>query len=210
MHRSAQPSAITATIGTARAALDLAAFLRAVAITALVLATLFAARPAHAAGNGYTAEEVVGAGHEFFGTTSGALANLVERIFANYGQPNGYILGQEGAGAIVAGATFGEGALYTKNAGDHPVFWQGPSIGFDFGAEGARTMMLVYNLNSVETLYQRYAGVSGSAYAIGGLGFTVLESQGTLLVPIRTGVGARLGINVGYLKLTPQATWNPF
>jgi hypothetical protein len=71
-------------------------------------------------------------------------------------------------------------------------------------------MMLVYNLNSVEMLYQRYAGVSGSAFVVGGLGATVLESQGMVLVPIRTGVGARLGVNVGYLKLTPQATWNPF
>jgi hypothetical protein len=196
--------AMNPNIGRTMQRVCLALLLLLAAITALGTV-----RPA-AAQSAYTAEEVVGAGHEFFGATSGALATLVERIFASYGQPNGYILGQEGAGAIVAGATYGEGALYTKNAGDHEVFWQGPSIGFDFGAEGARTMMLVYNLNSIETLYQRYAGVSGSAYVIGGLGFTVLESQGVLLVPIRTGVGARLGINVGYLKLTPQATWNPF
>jgi hypothetical protein len=158
----------------------------------------------------YSGQEIVDAGHGFFGATTGGLATLIEKLFSSYGQPNGYILGQEGGGAFAVGATFGEGQLYTKNAGDHPVFWQGPSIGFDFGAEGSRTMMLVYNLNSVETLYQRYAGVSGSAFVIGGLGATVLESQGMILVPIRTGVGARLGINVGYLKLTPQATWNPF
>jgi hypothetical protein len=162
------------------------------------------------AGGGYSGAEIVDAGHQFFGTTSGALAQLVERAFANQGQPNGYILGQEGGGAIVAGLTFGEGMLYTKNAGDHQVFWQGPSLGFDFGAEGARTMMLVYNLASVDALYQRFAGVSGSAYAIGGLGMTALEARGMILVPIRTGVGARLGVNVGYLKLTPQPTWNPF
>jgi hypothetical protein len=158
----------------------------------------------------YSGQEIVDAGHGFFGATTGGLASLIEKLFSSYGQPNGYILGQEGGGAIAVGATFGEGQLYTKNAGDHPVFWQGPSIGFDFGAEGSRTMMLVYNLNSVEMLYQRYAGVSGSAFVVGGLGATVLESQGMVLVPIRTGVGARLGINVGYLKLTPQATWNPF
>jgi hypothetical protein len=158
----------------------------------------------------YSGQEIIDAGHGFFGATTGGLATLIEKLFSSYGQPNGYILGQEGGGAIAVGATFGEGQLYTKNAGDHPVFWQGPSIGFDFGAEGSRTMMLVYNLNSVETLYQRYAGVSGAAFVIGGLGATVLESQGMILVPIRTGVGARLGINVGYLKLTPQATWNPF
>jgi hypothetical protein len=158
----------------------------------------------------YSGQEIIDAGHGFFGATTGGLASLIEKLFSSYGQPNGYILGQEGGGAVAVGATFGEGQLYTKNAGDHPVFWQGPSIGFDFGAEGSRTMMLVYNLNSVETLYQRYAGVSGSAFIVGGLGATVLESQGMVLVPIRTGIGARLGLNVGYLKLTPQATWNPF
>lgn len=158
----------------------------------------------------YSGQEIVDAGHGFFGATTGGLATLIERVFSSYGQPNGYVLGQEGGGAFAVGATFGEGMLYTKNAGDHPVFWQGPSIGFDFGAEGSRTMMLVYNLNSVETLYQRYAGISGSAFIVGGIGATVLEGQGIILVPIRTGIGARLGINVGYLKLTPQATWNPF
>jgi hypothetical protein len=158
----------------------------------------------------YSGQEIIDAGHGFFGATTGGLATLIEKLLSSYGQPNGYILGQEAGGAIAVGATYGEGQLYTKNAGDHPVFWQGPSIGFDFGAEGSRTMMLVYNLNAVEMLYQRFAGVSGSAYVVGGVGATVLESQGMILVPIRTGVGARLGINVGYLKLTPQATWNPF
>jgi hypothetical protein len=158
----------------------------------------------------YSGQEIINSGHTFFGTTSGALAQLLERVFASYGQPNGYVLGQEGGGAIVAGLTFGEGMLYTKNAGDHPVFWQGPSLGFDFGAEGARTMMLVYNLSSIDALYRRFVGVSGSAYAIGGLGMTALEANGMVLVPIRTGVGARLGVNVGYLKMTPTATWNPF
>jgi hypothetical protein len=177
----------------------------------LLLVISFSNRQAQAqAAATYSGQEIVDAGHGFFGATTGSLATLIEKLFSSYGQPNGYILGQEGGGAIAVGATFGEGMLYTKNAGDHTVFWQGPSIGFDFGAEGSRTMMLVYNLNAVEMLYQRFAGVSGSAYIVGGLGATVLESQGMILVPIRTGVGARLGINVGYLKLTPQATWNPF
>jgi hypothetical protein len=180
-------------------------------LAALVLVFSFAAKEAHAQASAtYSGQEIIDAGHGFFGATTGGLATLIEKLFSSYGQPNGYILGQEGGGAIAVGATFGEGVLYTKNAGDHPVFWQGPSIGFDFGAEGSRTMMLVYNLNSVETLYQRYAGVSGSAFVVGGIGATVLESQGMILVPIRTGIGARLGINVGYLKLTRQATWNPF
>lgn len=158
----------------------------------------------------YTSQEIVDSGHQFFGSTTGGLASLVEQIFANYGMPNGYILGEEGSGAIIGGLTYGEGMLYTKNVGDHSVFWQGPSIGWDFGGQGSRTMILVYNLNSVQSLYQRYAGVAGSAYVIAGLGFTVLKNGPTLLVPVRTGVGARLGVNLGYLKLTSSPTWNPF
>lgn len=158
----------------------------------------------------YTANEVVAAGHGFFGTTSGALATAIEQIFAQYGLPNGYILGQEGAGAFVGGLTYGEGVLHTKNAGDHNVFWQGPSVGWDFGGQGARTMMLVYNLPSIGSLHGRYGGVAGSAFLVAGVGINVLKRNNVLLVPVRTGVGARLGVSVGYLKLTPTPTWNPF
>jgi hypothetical protein len=158
----------------------------------------------------YSPQEIVDTGHRFFGATSGGLATVIEKIFSQYGLPNGYVLGEEGSGAIVGGLTYGEGMLYTKNAGDHKVFWQGPSLGWDFGGNGSRTMMLVYNLDDVSHLYKRYAGVAGSAYAIAGLGFNVLKNQNVLLVPVRTGVGARLGLNLGYLKLTEQPTWNPF
>jgi hypothetical protein len=135
---------------------------------------------------------------------------VVEKIFASYGLPNGYILGAEGSGAFLGGLTYGEGTLYTKNAGDHNLYWQGPSLGFDLGGEGSRTMMLVYNLDSVDSLYDRFAGVAGSAYVVAGFGFTALKRGNMILVPVRTGVGARLGINVGYLKLTSEPTWNPF
>lgn len=158
----------------------------------------------------YTAEEIVESGHRFFGATSGGLATVVEKIFSNYGLPNGYLLGEEGSGALFGGLTYGEGTLYTKNAGDHKVFWQGPSLGWDFGGQGSRTMMLVYNLDDVGNVYHRFAGVAGSAYAVAGVGFNVLKRDNVLLVPVRTGVGARLGVNVGYLKLTEQPTWNPF
>ena len=158
----------------------------------------------------YGPQEIVDAGHRFFGSTTGGLATLVEKIFASYGLPNGYVLGEEGSGAIVGGLTYGEGTLFTKNAGDHKVFWQGPSIGWDFGGQGSRTMMLVYNMNRVDELYHRFLGVSGSAYVVAGLGFHVLKNNDVLLVPIKTGLGARLGLNVGYLKLTQQPTWNPF
>ncbi len=158
----------------------------------------------------YTAQEILDSGHHFFGTTTGGLATAVEQIFSSYGMPNGYILGEEGSGALFGGLTYGEGTLYTKNVGDHAVFWQGPSIGWDFGGQGSRTMILVYNLDSVPELYQRYGGVAGAAYLVAGVGFNVLKNGPVLLVPVRTGVGARLGVNVGYLKLTQHPTWNPF
>ncbi|AZO61491.1 MAG: DUF1134 domain-containing protein [Mesorhizobium sp.] len=158
----------------------------------------------------YTAQEIVDSGHKFFGATSGGLATVVEKVFASYGLPNGYLLGEEGSGALIGGLTYGEGTLYTKNAGDHKVFWQGPSLGWDFGGEGSRVMMLVYNLDDISSLYNRFGGVAGSAYVVAGVGFNVLQSNRVLLVPIRTGVGARLGVNLGYLKLTERATWNPF
>lgn len=179
----------------------------------LVVAAAAAAAPGAAradAAQAYSAQEIVDSGHQFFGATSGGLASLIETIFSSYGMPNGYILGEEGSGALVGGLTYGEGTLYTKNVGDHRVYWQGPSLGWDFGGQGSRTMILVYNLDSIPSLYQRYAGVAGSAYVIAGLGFTVLKHGDVLLVPVRTGVGARLGINVGYLKLTQSPTWNPF
>lgn len=158
----------------------------------------------------YTAQEIVDSGHKFFGATSGGLATVVEKIFSSYGLPNGYLLGEEGSGALIGGLTYGEGTLYTKNAGDHKVFWQGPSLGWDFGGEGSRVMMLVYNLDDVTSLYNRFGGLAGSAYLVAGVGFNVMKNNNVLLVPIRTGVGARLGVNLGYLKLTQRATWNPF
>jgi hypothetical protein len=158
----------------------------------------------------YSGNELVNAGHGFFGAASSGLATIIEKAVESHGLPNGYVLGEEASGALVAGLRYGEGTLFTKNAGDHPVFWQGPSIGWDFGGDGNRTMMLVYNLTDAQKIYRRFVGVSGSAYFIGGLGMTVLKHGDTVLVPVRTGVGARLGVNVGYLKLRNAPTWNPF
>jgi hypothetical protein len=158
----------------------------------------------------YSSNEVVDAGHRFFGSVSRGLAQIVEKAGSQWGLPNGYVLGQEAGGAVVAGLRYGEGILYTKNAGDLRVFWQGPSLGWDFGGEGARTMMLIYSLPATGAIYQRFAGLDGSAYFVGGLGMTALTADGIVVVPIRTGVGLRLGANVGYVKFTPTATWNPF
>lgn len=154
--------------------------------------------------------ELVAAGHRFFGGVSRGLATIIEKAVSQWGLPNGYVLGQEGGGAVVVGLRYGEGVLYTKNAGDLKVFWQGPSVGWDVGGEGARTMMLVYNLPATTAIYQHFAGVDGSAYFVGGFGMTVLTANRIVLVPIRAGVGVRLGANVGYLKFTERATWNPF
>lgn len=180
-----------------------------IVVSALAWTAVASVQSARAAST-YSLQEVVDSGHRFFGSTSGGIATVIERVFSQYGLPNGYVLGEEGSGAVVGGLTYGEGTLFTKNAGDFKVFWQGPSIGWDFGGQGSRTMMLIYNLASVDDLYHRYIGVSGSAYAIAGAGFHVLKRGDVLLVPIKTGVGARLGLNIGYLKLTRRPTWNPF
>jgi hypothetical protein len=186
--------------------------LNALLLTILLTVTVLATNTSAQAQSGahYSNQEVINAGHKFFGATSGNLAAAFEKAFAKYGQPNGYILGEEASGAFIGGLRYGEGFLYTKNAGDHKVFWQGPSIGWDYGADGNRTMMLVYHLPDVDTLYKRYIGVSGSAYVVGGVGVTALTRRGVHLVPIRTGVGARLGVNLGYLKLRRTPRINPF
>jgi hypothetical protein len=161
-------------------------------------------------GSQYAPGELVSTGHRFFGTVSRGLATVIEKAVGQWGLPNGYILGQEAGGAFVAGLRYGEGTLYTRNAGDRRVFWQGPSIGFDWGGEGARTMILAYQLPSTEAIYQRFAGIDGSAYFIGGFGMTALGAGEIVLVPIRSGVGLRLGASIGYLHFTRSPTWNPF
>ncbi len=158
----------------------------------------------------FSGDEIIHAGHHFFGTISRGLAEVVENATRHWGRPNGYILGQEASGAFVGGLRYGEGMMYTRNAGDLKVFWQGPSLGFDAGADGDRTMMLVYGLPAVNAVFRRFAGVDGSAYFVGGFGMTALTAANIVVVPIRSGLGARLGLNLGYLKFTAYPTWNPF
>ncbi|MBN9024391.1 MULTISPECIES: DUF1134 domain-containing protein [Kaistia] len=160
--------------------------------------------------NQYSSDELVNTGHKFFGEVSGSLATVVEHAVSKYGQPNGYILGEQGSGALFAGLRYGNGTLYTKNAGQHQVFFQGPSLGWDIGGEGSRVMMLVYNLPSINAIYSRFGGVNGSAFLVGGVGMTVLSRDDVFIVPIVSGLGARLGLNIGYLKFTDRQTWNPF
>src|SRR5215210_6015198 len=159
--------------------------------------------------------ELIASGHHFFGMASRGLAMTVEEAVRRWGEPNGYIVGQEASAAIFGGLRFGEGMLFTRNAGERRIYWQGPSLGFDLGGDGGRTMMLVYNLPATEALFgeglhTRFVGLNGSAYVVGGFGFRAAMYDEMVVVPIRTGVGARLGVNVGYLKFTPEPTWNPF
>jgi hypothetical protein len=156
--------------------------------------------------------EIIDAGHHFFGGISKGIASIVEKAADHWGEPNGYILGEEAGGAFIGGVRYGDGKLYTKDAGDSRVFWQGPTIGVDLGADGARTMMLVYNLPRKDAIYEQFNGIAGAAYFVGGLGMTALTSpdETIVVVPIRSGLGLRLGYNVGYVRFTASPTWNPF
>jgi hypothetical protein len=159
----------------------------------------------------YSPQEVINAGHRLFGKTTRGLAQAVEYVFENQGRPSAYIVGEEGAGAIIGGLRYGEGTIYYKSGIKQKIFWQGPSVGFDFGANGSRSLVLVYGSDSPRELYgRRFGGVEGSAYIVGGVGVNYQRYGNITLAPIRTGVGARLGANVGYLKYSRKPSWNPF
>ncbi|MBT3069926.1 DUF1134 domain-containing protein [Rhodomicrobium sp. Az07] len=158
----------------------------------------------------YSSGEILDAGHRFFGGVSEGLAKVIEHAFQRYGRPTGYILGEDAGGAFVAGLRYGEGTLHTKMYPTQKVYWQGPSIGYDFGAAGSKTLTLVYNLTYPGQIFERFAGVDGSAYLVGGIGITFQQHDDVILAPIRAGLGLRFGANVGYLKYTPSPTWNPF
>ena len=179
-------------------------------LACIVTGTIAVPATAQDADSQFSNSQLVDAGHKFFGRVSGGLASVLEVAVEKFGLPNGYILGEEASGAFVGGLRYGEGTLHTRNAGSHKIFWQGPSIGWDVGGDGDRVMMLVYDLPTVDHIYRRFAGVDGSAYLVAGFGMTVLSNENVYVVPVRSGVGARLGFNVGYLKFTASPTWNPF
>lgn len=158
----------------------------------------------------YTQDEVLDAAKTFFGGTSEGLAKAVERVFSEYGAPVAYIEGEEGSGAIGVGLRYGQGYLAYKGGGRGPVFWQGPSVGWDFGGNASKVFTLVYNLNRTEQLFQRFPGVEGSIYVVAGFGLNYLRSNDIVLAPIRTGVGLRAGANVGYLHFTREPSFLPF
>jgi hypothetical protein len=160
--------------------------------------------------DGYTIEEIMAASAGFFGKVSANLGAVIEHLFKNSGRPAGYILGTEGGGAFLAGLRYGKGTLYVRAGSTQKIFWHGPSLGTDVGADGSKTLFLIYRLKQPDDIYASFAGLDGSAYFVGGVGATLVTNGTVIVAPIRSGVGLRLGANIGYLRFTPHSTWNPF
>lgn len=158
----------------------------------------------------YQKDDVIAAATGVFGKGAEGIASLVEDIFRKQGEPNGYIVGREGGAALVFGLRYGSGTLYHKVEGERPVYWNGPSVGFDAGANAASTFVLVYNLYDSEDLYRRYPAGEGAAYLVGGFNASYLRRGDVVLIPIRLGVGARLGVNAGYMKFRKKRKILPF
>ena len=155
-------------------------------------------------------EEVIAIGEKFFGKVSTGIAAVLENAFSRYGNPNAYILGSESSVAFVGGYRFGAGEIHQLGLAPQDLFWKGPSLGFDFGLDGNRVMMLIYNLPDSESIQKRYLGVDGSAYVIGGFGMSALSNGDIFILRIRAGLGLRLGVNLGYLKIKDKRSLNPF
>lgn len=158
----------------------------------------------------YDQETVVQAAVKFFGITTANLAQLIRKAFDQHGEPNGYIEGEEVSGAFLVGVRYGKGVLHRKRTKDVNLYWQGPSVGIDAGANAAKVFVLVYNLKDTGQIFTRFPGVDGSLYVVGGLGINYQENDDVVLAPIRTGVGLRLGANVGYLHYSKDTSWVPF
>lgn len=161
-------------------------------------------------GTTYKKDDLIGAAEGVFGKGAQGLASMIEDILKKQGEPNAYIVGREASGALVLGVRYGSGTLYHKVEGERPAYWTGPSIGFDAGANAGNTFVLVYNLFDSEDLYKRFPAGEGAAYLIGGFNASYLRRGDIVLIPIRVGVGARLGANVGYMKFRKKQSWVPF
>ena len=174
-----------------------------------------AANPAAAAttaqqGATFRRDDLIGAAEGVFGKGAKGLGELMEKILKDQGEPNGYIAGREASGAFVVGFRYGSGTLMHKVEGQRAVYWTGPSLGFDVGGDAAKVFVLVYNLYDSQDLYKRFAQVEGRAYFVGGLSATYLRRGDIALIPVRLGVGVRLGANIGYMKFSEKSRWLPF
>ena len=167
---------------------------------------------AQPAGDGqtYREDDLIGAAEGVFGKGAQGLASLIEDLLRKQGRPNAYIVGREGSGAIGVGLRYGSGTLHHKVEGTRPVYWTGPSIGFDAGLNAANAFVLVYNLYDTEDLYKRFPAGEGQAYLVGGFNVSYLRRGDIVLIPVRMGAGVRLGLNAGYMKFTRKQTWLPF
>lgn len=158
----------------------------------------------------YDEDSVLKAATDFFGETTEGLAKVIEKAFKEQGRPNGYIKGEEAGAAITVGLRYGNGTLMMKRGGSAQVYWAGPSVGFDLGANASKVFTLVYKLPRIADIYQRFPGVDGSLYYIGGAGINYQRSKGVTLAPIRLGVGLRAGASVGYIHYRREKSINPF
>jgi len=158
----------------------------------------------------YDKDTIIQEAEGFFGKGAKGIAEVIEKVFKDHGRPNGYIVGEEISGAIGVGVRYGDGTLKMKYGAQRKVHWQGPSIGFDVGANASKAFVLVYNLPSANTIFQRFPGVDGSLYFVAGLGVTYVRSDNIVLAPIRAGIGWRAGASVGYMHFTRKKSWNPF
>ena len=158
----------------------------------------------------YQQDDLIGAAEGVFGKGAKGIGKLIEDILKKQGRPTGYIVGREGGGAFIVGLRYGSGTLNHKVEGQKPVYWTGPSIGFDAGANAGSTFVLVYNLYDSEDLYRRYPAGEGAAYLLGGFNASYLRRDDVVLIPIRVGGGLRLGANVGYMKFSKKQRWSPF
>ena len=160
--------------------------------------------------NTYSEAEMVREAGDVFGKTAQGLADAVHSVFKKYGEPNGFIKGEEASGAFVVGLRYGSGTLHLKSGGQAKVFWQGPSAGWDFGGDAVKVFTLVYDLPNTDAIYQRFPGVEGSAYLVGGIGVNYQQRGDIVLAPMRSGIGIRLGASVGYLNYSQTREWLPF
>lgn len=158
----------------------------------------------------YTEGEIIEEVEDWLGVSSEVAGEIVQDLFSDLGQPNGFIKGGEGAGAVGVGLRYGRGELVMKTGETREIFWQGPSVGFDTGGNASRTFTLVYGLGDVDDIYQRFPGVEGSAYYVAGIGVNYQRADDITLAPMRAGVGLRLGANIGYLAYTEERQILPF
>jgi len=168
------------------------------------------AAPAATVGQTYKKDDLIGAAEGVFGKGAKGLAGLLEKILKDQGEPTGYIAGREASGAFVVGLRYGSGTLTHKVEGQKPVYWTGPSIGFDAGGNAGSTFVLIYNLHDSHDLFQRFPAGEGNAYFVGGLTASYMRAGDIVLIPIRMGAGVRLGANVGYMKFSDKQRWLPF